>query len=101
MIHLEPLATGDLQEVRVEAELVEDGGVDVRHIVAVLDGMEAELVRGAVRHTALDAAAGEPGAEALRVMVSPRALRAGRAPELRAPHDQRVLEHPAPLQVLE
>ncbi len=48
VVDLQPLAAGDLQLARVEAELVQDRGVDVGDVVAVLDGVEADLVGRAV-----------------------------------------------------
>ena len=76
-------------------------GVDVGDVVPVLDGVEAELVGGAVDDAPLDAAAGQPGAEALRVVVAAVGLRARRAAELGAPDDDRLIEQAALLQVLE
>ena len=38
---------------QVEAELLQDRGVDVGDIVAVLDGMKAELIGRAVYHAPL------------------------------------------------
>ena len=64
---------GDPSERRrflVEAELAEDGGVDVGDIVPVFDGVEAQLVGGAVDDAAPDAGAGEPDGEAVRVVVA-------------------------------
>ena len=69
-VDLQPLAAGDFEPARVEAELVQDGGVDVGDVVAVLDGVEAELVGGAVGDAALDAAAGQPDREAVGVVVA-------------------------------
>ena len=48
---------GDVEAVRIEAEQVQDGGVDVRDVMAMLDGVEAELVGGAVDDAAFEAAA--------------------------------------------
>ena len=70
VVDLEPFAAGDLELARVEAELVQDRGVDVGHVVAIFDGVEADLVGRAVDDAPLDAAAGQPGAEALRVVVA-------------------------------
>ena len=42
------MVAGDLEAVGVEPKLVEDGGVDVGDVVAVFDGVEAELVGGTV-----------------------------------------------------
>ena len=100
-VDLQPLAAGDLQPARVEAELVQDRGVDVGDVVAVLDGVEAELVGRAVDDAALDAAAGQPDREAVGVVVAAvAALRPGRAAELGRPDDQRLVEQAALLQVL-
>jgi hypothetical protein len=53
----------------VEAEEVEDGGVEVVDVDLVLDRTEAEVVGGAVGEAAADAAAGQPGGEAPVVVV--------------------------------
>ena len=63
-IDFEAFAAGDFQAAVVEAEEIEDGGVDVGDVMAVFDGVETELVGDAVRDSAFDAAAGEPCAEA-------------------------------------
>ncbi len=61
-------------------------GVDVGDVVAVLDGMKADLVGGAVGDAPFDAAARHPNGKAERVMVaSVGSLRAGRAAELGCP----------------
>ena len=69
-------------------------------------GLEAEVVGGAVDRAALDAAAGQPDGEAVVVVVAAELRLAvaveldGRRPaELAAPDDQRVVEHPALLEV--
>src|SRR5262249_13174065 len=60
VVDVEPLAPGDLQPSRVQPEQVQDGGVDVGHVVPVLHRVEADLVGPAVDHAALDAAARHP-----------------------------------------
>src|SRR4051794_22774484 len=75
----------------VEAEQLEDGGVEVADVDGVLDDVVAEVVRLAVDRAALDAAAGHPHGEAARVMVAAvvglrqPALRVDRPAELSAP----------------
>ena len=102
VVDVEALAAGDFEPARVEAELVQDRGVDVGDVVAVLDGVEADLVGRAVDDAALDAAAGHPDREAVDVMVAAvAALRAGRAAELGGEDDERLVEQAALLQVLE
>src|SRR3954467_3520727 len=54
----------------VEAEQGEDRGVQVGHVDAVLDGVEAEAVGAAEGQARLDAAAGQPHREAVGVMVA-------------------------------
>ena len=45
MVDVEPLPPRHLQPPAVEAELVQDRGVNVGHVVAVRHGVEADLVR--------------------------------------------------------
>src|SRR6266446_3512534 len=59
----------------IQAHQVQDGGVQVVVVDAVLDGAVAELVGGAMDMAALDAAAGQPHAEAEAVMIATPALR--------------------------
>src|SRR5207247_8997123 len=89
------------QLMGVESQLAQHGGVDVGDVVAVLHGVEADLVSGPVHDAAFDAAAGQPGAEALGMMVAAVALRARRATELRAPDHDCLIQHAALLEVLE
>ena len=56
----------------VEAEQVEDRRVEVVNVDDVFDGLVAEFVGGAEAEPVLDAGAGEPGGEALGVMVAAR-----------------------------
>src|SRR5437016_5937524 len=100
MLDLQALPPGDLEATGVEAQEVEDRGVDVGDIMAVLDGVEAQLVGGAMDNAPLDAATGQPDREAVVMVVAAvGALRAGGAAELGGPADDRVVEQPAPLQV--
>jgi len=54
----------------VEAQKVEDRGVQVVDVDRFLDGLEAELVGGAMNVAALHAAACQPGGEAVVVVVA-------------------------------
>ena len=54
----------------IEAELIQDGRVEVVDVDFVFDGLEAEVVRGAVGDAAFDAAAGEESRECRRVVVA-------------------------------
>ena len=81
----------------VEAEEVEDGGVEVVERVDVLHRALAEVVGHAVADAGLHARAREPAGEAIGVVVA--ALRAlleeGHPAKLRAPDDERVLQQAA------
>ena len=77
----------------VEAQQVEDRGVQVGDLDAVFDGVIAQLVGGAVSLAAFDAAAGQPQAEALLVVVAAIASLADRGPaEFASPDDERAVE---------
>src|SRR5262249_53126870 len=77
-----------------DAHEVQDGRVQVVHVHLVVDREVPELVRRAVGEARLDAAAGEPHREALRIVVAPGAVALGvrRAAKLAAKPDQRVLQ---------
>ena len=82
----------------VEAEQVQDRGVQVVDVDLVGGCVEAELVGLAERGAGLHSAAGQPHAETIRVMVAAvvASLDHRSAAELAAPDDQRVVEQ-APL----
>ncbi len=83
-----------------EAEEVEDRGVQVVDVHAVGFGAEADGVGGAEEGAPLDAAAGEPGGEAVGVVVAAgAALGHGHAAELAAPDDEGAVEQAAAFQV--
>src|ERR1051325_7832653 len=78
----------------VEPELVQDRGVEVVDVDAVLDDVIRIIIGLPVRVAAFDAGAGQPDAEAARVVVAPvivlgeRTLRIDGPPELATPDDQ-------------
>src|SRR5436309_155617 len=84
-------------ELRViDAHQLQDCGLPVVDVHALFDGLEAEIVGGAVDDAALDAAAGEPRREAERIVIAAgvEAAAAGadfrdrRAAELRTADDE-------------
>ena len=89
----------------VEAEQVQDGGVEVVDVDGAFDGAVAELVGGTVDVAAFHAAAGKPDREAPVVVVAAHAglaidqLDGRRATEFTAAEDERFLEEPALFQV--
>src|SRR5262245_61487358 len=90
VVDVEALAAGDFELARVEPELVQDGGVDVGHVMSVLDRVEPDLVGHSVNDPALDPAAGQPHTEPVDVVVAAvGALRTRRAAELGGEHHDR------------
>ncbi len=66
--------------MRIEAEQVEDRGVNIGDVMRMLDGVKAEFVGAAMDGAALGAATGHPDTETIRMMIaSIAALSAGRA----------------------
>src|SRR5258708_2888531 len=66
-----PPRVAEREPLVVEAEEVEDGGVEVVDVDLVLYRAEAEVVGRPVGQAAADAAAGQPGSEAPVVVVAP------------------------------
>ncbi len=96
------------RELRVvDAQAVQDRGVQVVDVDRVFRDVVAEVVGLAVGDAGLDAAAGQPDREAARMMVAAvvvgrqLALAVDRAAELAAPDDERVVQQAALLEVLD
>src|SRR6266478_4137865 len=60
VVDIQPLAARHFQAPWVEAQLVQDRGVDVGDVVPVLDGVESYFIGSAVDHAPLDAPACQP-----------------------------------------
>lgn len=77
----------------VQAEQVENGGVEIVHVEFVFDGFISPFISGAVGIAGTNAAAGQPNGESLRVVVaSIVVLGEGSAAEFTAPPNKSVLE---------
>ena len=70
MFDIEAFASRDLEAAGIEAEELEDRGVDVGNIMTILDGVETQLVGGTVDDAPLDSAAGQPHGEAVVMVVA-------------------------------
>ena len=87
----------------IQAQQVKDRGVKIVMRDAVLDGVHAELVGGAVRDPRLDAATRHPHGETVVVMAAAEGcfgqrhirLLHRRATELGGPNDERLVEQTA------
>jgi hypothetical protein len=89
----------------VDAEEVEQRGLEVMHVNRVGRAAHREVVGGTVGDPGADAAAGEPDGEGIRVVVVPpllavldRTLEEQCAAELAAPDDERIIQEAAALQ---
>ena len=87
----------------VYAEEMQERGVEIVHVGAILFGVVAEFVGRSVGDTSLDATTGQPEAEALHVMVAPdhafAALSHGGSAKFTAPYYKGVLEETTPLEI--
>jgi hypothetical protein len=55
----------------VDAQQIENGRVNVMHMHRFIDRFPAEIIRCAVSEALLDASAGKPHGEAMRVVIAP------------------------------
>ena len=82
----------------IEAKAMQQRGVQVMDVDRIAGDVVAEVVGLAESLATADAAAGEPHAEAARVVIAAEvgggqfALAVGRAAELAAPDDQRFIQ---------
>jgi hypothetical protein len=85
----------ECQPLVIDAQEMEQGGVEIMHVNLVHRGTEAVIVRRSVRETAPDAASRHPDCETIRVMISSvgTALSRRGPAEFAAPDDEGVLEH--------
>ena len=82
----------------IDAEAMEDGGVEVMDVYRVAGDVVGEVIGGAVGHSRLNASSGHPDSEASWVMVSTIvifgqfALTVGGSSKFAAPDDERLVE---------
>jgi len=100
VVEFEPLASSNFKPVGVEAQLMQDRRVNIRHIVSVGHGVKAQLVRSAMLDATPNASARQPGAESLRMMITPGTLGAGRSSKFGSKDNQRVVQQAALFQIL-
>src|SRR6516225_3255589 len=95
----------------IEAQEPEDSGVQIVNVDGMLDGTETEIVGGAMNLASLDAAAGQPHAETIVIVVAAidaagigarsRQLHRRSSAKLAAPDQQRIVQHAALFQVFQ
>ena len=88
------------QPLVIEAHEVQDRGVQVVDVHAVLDRLHPQFVRRAVNHAAFNAPAGQPHRETQAMVVAALGSFGVRCPaEFTAPDDQGVVEQAAGFQI--
>lgn len=95
------------QSFVVDAQAMQNGGIEIVDVHGIFDDVVAEIVGFAVNDTRFNTAAGHPNREAARVMVAAVicfrqcALAVDRAAEFAAPDDQSIIKHAALFEVFE
>jgi hypothetical protein len=91
----------------IEAEQVQEGGMEVVDVDRFFDGAVAELIGGAISHAAFDSAAGEPDGKAPVIVISTAAgfavdhLNAGGATKFTTAQHDRFVEKSALFEISE
>src|ERR1035438_3508081 len=84
----------------IEAQAVQNGGVEIVDVASVLHDVGAQVVRLSVNRAAFDTAARQPRRVGLVEMASADgALRARRTPEFRGENYQRIFEQSPRFQI--
>src|SRR3954454_10375607 len=91
------------EALMIDAEEVQEGGVEIVNGGDVLHGPVAEVVGGAVAEAAFHTRSGHPDGEAVRIMITTVGafLKGGHAAKFGHPNDEGVLHQAARLHVLE
>ena len=67
---LKAFLPGDFQAVRVQAQLLQNGGVNIGDVMRILNGVKPDFVGCSVSDSALQSATGHPHTESVRMMIS-------------------------------
>src|ERR1041385_2354993 len=95
------------QEAMINPQAMQDSGVDVADVDRVFHNVVTEIVRFAMHHTALNAAARHPHRETTRMVVAPiiifgkSALAIHGSAKFAAPDNQRFIQHAAAFEVFD
>ena len=94
------------QALVIQAQEVQDRGLQIVDVDRVFDDVKTQIVGGAIERARLDAAAGHPHRECLRVMIAAQATMENRvafhhrrAAEFAAPNHERLIEQTALFEV--
>src|SRR6185437_4589337 len=90
------------QPVMIDTQTMKNGRVQIVDVNAVLDRIQTDVVGGAVRDAAFDAAAGQPNGKAKRIMIASGTALAHRcAAELATPDNERAVEQTTPFEIFQ
>ena len=102
VIDCQSLAAWDFKLPGIEAQLLEDCGVNVGDVVAIFHRVKSEFVCGAVHIATLDAAASHPHRKSKRMVVATiRALRTRRPAKLCCEDDDRLVQQAAAVEIFQ
>ena len=80
----------------IDAQQVQNRGVQIVDVDSIMDGAKTEVVRFAVRHATFDASAGHPCCEAEMIVITTVAVFGRRrAAKFAAPQHQRFIQQSA------
>ena len=92
-VAIEALAAWYDHAARVEAELVQNGGMHIGDVVAILYGVKAQLIGRAVGDAAFDSSARHPDGKPVGVVVATiAALGTGCPPKFAGPNHKRFVQ---------
>jgi hypothetical protein len=101
-----PTCVSEYQAFMIDAQLMQDCGLDVMHMNWIFDGSEAEFIGLSERLPAANPTSSHPHGECLWVVVAAQlasqgytCFNHGRSSELAAPYDQRLVQHASLFQI--
>jgi hypothetical protein len=68
-VHFYPFVSRDFQLPRVKSQLLEHSGMNVGHIVAILHGVETDLIGSTVCDASFDSSTSHPDRETVGAMI--------------------------------
>ena len=102
MVDLQPLASRDFKLSRIEAELMENSGVNIGNVMPVVGGMKPDLVRCAMDDTCFETAPSHPDAESKNVVIpSVGILGAWSSAKFGGKHNQCLVQETALVEVFQ
>ena len=94
--------SGDFQAAVVQSQLVQQGRVKIRDVVAIFDGVEPDFVGRPMHDSSANTPAGHPDRESIRMMISSiGSFGTGSASEFCGPDDDGFVEQSTLFQVLQ